>query len=238
MIELKFVTKKYSGRTGLYWESVEIQSGEIVGILGENGSGKTTLLKAIMGLGDLQNGEVLVEGKPVLEQYEKLAFITEEGSYIPNMSPNEYAEFLSDFFPRFNRERYTKLLKFFELPEQLKIKTFSKGQKAKLEICAGFAKEAKYILMDEPFLGKDLFTRRDFLKLMVSSLKDDETILIATHFIDEMENVLDRAIILRDGRIRADVYIDELREAGKNLVQVMAEVTKYDEGKYKKVLES
>jgi ABC-2 type transport system ATP-binding protein len=236
MIQLKHIRKTYGNQgIGLNDESLIINNGEIVGVLGENGSGKTTLLKTIMGLCEVQAGEVLVDGRSVSEQYEKMAFITEEGSYFPYMTPYEYGIFLSDFIPAFDMERYIRLIKFFELEPYRKIKTFSKGQKSKLEVSAGFSKGAKYILMDEPFLGKDMFTRKDFLKLMVTSLKSEETILIATHLIDEVENFLDRAIILRYGRIKADFYIDDIREEGENLASIMMDITGYREDRYKEI---
>mgnify|MGYP000853966322 CR=1 FL=1 len=234
MIELKDVEKTYGLKSlGLYNESLTINDGEIVGILGENGSGKTTLLKAIMGLCEIQNGTILIDGKPVSQQYDRMSFITEEGSFFPDMTPYEYGCFLADFLPSFDMDRYRNLLKFFEVEPYKKIKTFSTGQKSKLEVSAGFSKGAKYILMDEPFNGKDIFTRRDFLKLMVSSLKNDETILITTHLIDEIENFIDGAVILRYGRIKADIYIDDMRSQGKTLADVMMEVADYDENKYK-----
>jgi ABC-2 type transport system ATP-binding protein len=234
MIELRDVRKYYgTAATGLSRVNIEIKSGEIVGLLGENGSGKTTMLKAIMGLTDLTEGLVLIDGKPPAEMYNQMAFITEEGSYFPEMTPWEYGEFLSVFFDRFDVKRYEKLLKFFDLEGYKKIKTFSNGQKAKLEISAGFAKRAKYILMDEPFLGKDMLTRRDFLKLMISSLREDETILISTHQLNEIENFIDRAIILRYGLVKADFYMDEIKEQGKSLADIMMEVTGYDESRYK-----
>lgn len=236
MIQLKHIRKTYGNQgIGLNDESLIINNGEIVGVLGENGSGKTTLLKTIMGLCEVQAGEVLVDGRSVSEQYEKMAFITEEGSYFPYMTPYEYGIFLSDFIPAFDMERYIRLIKFFELEPYRKIKTFSKGQKSKLEVSAGFSKGAKYILMDEPFLGKDMFTRKDFLKLMVTSLKSEETILIATHLIDEVENFLDRAIILRYGRVKADFYIDDIREEGENLASIMMDITGYREDRYKEI---
>jgi ABC-2 type transport system ATP-binding protein len=238
MIEMKDVRKYYgTAATGLSRVTLEIKTGEIVGLLGENGSGKTTMLKAIMGLTELTEGQVLIDGKPPAEMYKDMAFITEEGSYFPEMTPREYGEFLSVFFDRFDTERYEKLLKFFELEDYKKIKTFSNGQKAKLEISAGFAKRAKYILMDEPFLGKDTLTRRDFLKLMISSLREDETILISTHQLNEIENFIDRAIILRYGLVKADFCMDEIKEQGKSLSDIMMEVTGYDENRYKSLFE-
>jgi ABC-2 type transport system ATP-binding protein len=237
MIELRKVKKYYGTRAlGLMSESATINTGEIVGILGENGSGKSTMLKLIMGLVELTAGEVLIDGKPPKQMYEEMAFITHEGSYFPNLSPHEYGEFLSQYFKRFSIERYNELLKFFELESNKKIKTFSFGQKAKLEISAGFSKMAKYIIMDEPFLGEDTITRSDFIKLIAASLKEDETILISTHHITEIENFIDRALILRYGRIKADISIDDLKREGKTLQSVMKEIAEYKEDKYKKLL--
>lgn len=238
MIELKYMEKRYpSSSEYLYVDSLTINKGEIVGILGANGSGKTTLLKAIMGMGEIQNGSITIEGRPVKEQYDNVAFITEEGSFLPDLTPNQYADFLAGFFHKFDRKHYDKLINFYGLNPDKKIKTFSKGQKLMLEISAGFSKSASYILMDEPFQGKDIFTRKDFLKLMVSHLKNDQTVLLTTHLIEEIEHVIDRAIILHKGRIKADFYIDDMREQGKSISDVMSEVSGYKGNRYKEVLE-
>jgi len=114
----------------------------------------------------------------------------------------------------------------------------SRGQKSKVEIAAGFSKGAKYILMDEPFLGNDMFTRHDFLKLMISSLRGEETILISTHLINEIENFVDRIVILQMGRIKADFYMDDMKETGKSLKEVLMETTGYDEEWYKKLFDT
>jgi len=238
MIELKEVKKYYgTAALGLGRVSTTINTGEVVGILGENGSGKTTFLKAVMGLTELTEGVVLIDGKPPQEMYDDMSYITEEGSFFPDMTPAEYGEFLSIFFRKFDAERYDKLLRFFELDKHRKIKAFSNGQKAKLEVSAGFSRRAKYILMDEPFLGKDMLTRRDFLKLTALSLKDGETILISTHQLDEIENFIDRAIILRYGNIAADFYLDDIKSQGRTLADIMMEVTGYDKDRYRQVFE-
>ncbi|XID90190.1 ATP-binding cassette domain-containing protein [Paenibacillaceae bacterium WGS1546] len=224
MIELKCVDQRYPiSNALLYIRGLTINKGEFVGILGENGSGKTTLLKAILGIGELQDGELAIEGKRVDEQFARMAFVTEEGSFLPNRTPIEYARFLADFFPDFDRDYYERLLKLYELPVDRKIRTFSKGQKMKLEMSAGLAKRADYFLMDEPFVGKDVFSRRDSLKQLMSGLKGGETIVLATHQVDEIENAIDRALVIHKGLVRADVYIDELREQGKSLTDVMVE---------------
>ncbi|MFC5405314.1 ATP-binding cassette domain-containing protein [Cohnella soli] len=224
MIELKYVNRRYPTSSALqYKQIVTIPTGEIVGVLGENGSGKTTLLKAIMGIGEFRDGEITIDGKPVRDQYERMAFITEEGSYVPDMSPQKYGRFLAEFYPKFDETHYAELIEAYELPATRRIRTFSKGQKMKLEICAGLAKRADYLIMDEPFVGKDVFSRRDSLKRMIDGLTGEETVLLTTHLIDEIENVIDRAIILHKGIIRTDFYIDDMRAQGLSLADIMQE---------------
>ena len=240
MIELKYVEKRYPGsRMRLNINELSFQKGEIVAIVGANGSGKTTLLKTIMGIGGAKYpyGHILIDGKPPEQQYHKLSFITEEGSYLPHMTPEQYALFLSDFYPAFNHARFANLLEYFELAPDQVIKTMSTGQRSKLEICAGFSKNAEYIIMDEPFNGKDMFTRRDFLKLMIASLKEEETILLTTHIVDEIENVIDRAIILHQGLVKADITMDELREQGISLADKMADITGYKPNRINKFID-
>jgi len=224
MIEASYIEKKYrSSGVALFIRELRIAPGEIVGVLGANGSGKTTLLKAIMGLASLTSGELKVFGGQPEDHYAEMAFITEEGSYMPYMTPVAYGEFLADFFPRFDKARYLELLTFYEIPLDRKLRTLSKGQKLKVEISAGLAKSARLIVMDEPFQGKDLLSRQAFIQLAVAQLQDDQTLVIATHLISDIDNLIDRAIILHRGQLVADVQIDELREQGRTLPELLAE---------------
>ena len=115
------------------------------------------------------------------------------------------------------------------------MRTFSTGQKEKLEISIGFSRGCRYLLLDEPFLGNDVFTRRDFLRLMGDSLLDGETILLATHLINEIDNFIDRAVILKNGKIERDCLIDEIRAEGNTLEEVMREACGYDEERYRRI---
>ena len=115
------------------------------------------------------------------------------------------------------------------------MRTFSTGQKAKLEISIGFSRGCRDLLLDEPFLGNDVFTRRDFLRLMGDSLLDGETILLATHLINEIDNFIDRAVILKNGKIERDCLIDEIRAEGNTLEEVMREACGYDEERYRRI---
>ncbi len=240
MITLNQVRKYYDQKEGfvlaLSCDSLTLGDGEVIGILGANGAGKTTLLKAIMGFLRFE-GEILIDGAPVNRQYQDISFITEEGSFLPFLTPLEYGEFQADFWPRFDMARYRRLLEFFGLAgEDRPIAAFSNGQQAKIEVAAGFSRGARYILMDEPFLGKDVFTRRDFLKMMAASLHGEETILLCTHQIEEIEHFLDRAVVLSQGKVAADLTIDELRESGKALLGLMQEISGYDGERCKEFL--
>lgn len=245
MIELRKAEKLYGRNRGQQLKSsrgfqdltLDIPDGQVVGLLGENGAGKSTLLRAVAGLTDLTGGQILFDGKPVAEVYGDLAYITGEGSYFPGMTPFEYAEFLKGFYPKFNQGRYVKLLEFFDLDGKQLIGKMSTGQRAKVEVAAGMSKRAKYILMDEPFLGKDVFTRRDFLKLMAGSLRGEETILLASHHVEEIEPFIDRAVILHKSHLAADVVLDDLMDEGGNLMDVLQKATGYDSQKYRSLFD-
>jgi ABC-2 type transport system ATP-binding protein len=236
MISIKYIYKYYGNHAAIDFVSekmwLEILEGEVIGILGANGAGKTTLLKAICNLITVDGGQILVDNEVVKgEVYNKLSYITEEGSFFSYLTPAQHEEFFEANYEKFNKERFNKLLDYFKIDKNKKLSQFSKGQKAKFEVVSGFCKGAKYILMDEPFLGNDVFTRRDFLKLMIGTLKSDETIVIATHLVEEIDNLLSRAVLLEEGKVKEVVTMEELKDSGKNLTDIMRALTKYNENK-------
>lgn len=237
MIVIEGLGRRYAGSPAwaLDGVSLKIEEGEVVGLLGENAAGKTTLLKLAAGLMEPTRGSVTIDGTPALRADGKIAFMTEQGTFFPFMTPVEHADFMEDYYDRFNRDRYFKLLEYFELPGNKKARAFSTGQKAKLEISIGLSKGCRYLLFDEPFLGNDVFTRRDFLRLMGDSLLDGETILLATHLINEIDNFIDRAVILKQGKVVRDCLIDEIRAGGQTLEDVMREASGYDEKRYRHI---
>ncbi len=230
MIELVNVCKYYKNNAALQDIDIKFNRGEIVGIFGKNGAGKSTLLKSIAGLVKLNKGYINLDGEKIKSKaFEKLSYITEECSLFEKLNAYEHYEFFADFFPKFDKEKYFNLLKFFEIPENKKVGQFSKGQRAKLEIAAGISKNTDFILMDEPFLGKDPFTRRNFIKIMISYFEPNNCILIATHDISDVENFISRVLILDNGKIAADVSMDEINESNKNLLGFISETCGYNE---------
>ena len=235
MITIKRILKHYGNLCALNIQDLQIPDGQIVGIIGANGAGKTTFLKAIAGLLSSKQKIEFDDVNSEEDLCNKVIFITEEFSFFPGMSIKAHADFFSDFFDKFDKERYFKLIEFFELPLKAKPWNLSRGQKAKLELAIGFSKGGKYMLLDEPFLGNDVFTRRNFLRLISESLKNDETIIIATHLIDEVESFIDRAIIIFKGEIQCDVMIDDLRENGNNLENLLSKTLSIDENRFREM---
>lgn len=221
MLELKGVTKEYMLGKGINNISVVFHEGEITGILGKNGCGKTTLLKSILNLIQLQAGEILWDGQAVYDRYHEVAFISEEGSYMPNMTPKSYGSFLSSYYKFFDEKYYLTLLENFEVDKNSLIKSFSKGQKMKTEIAAGFAMHAKLIVLDEPFNGLDVYAKEDTIKLLIEQLHEDTIILISTHNIEEIEQVADRCILMDKEKIVVDKKMDQLHESGMDLKELM-----------------
>lgn len=232
MIKVTNVSKSYGKKRALKNVSLCLEKGSVVALLGENGAGKTTLLRILSGLLSHKEGTVLIDEKRPNVCGDKISYITGEGSYFAAFKVGEYGEFLQDVHASFDIERYAKLCNFFSLEANDKISKLSTGQKARVELAAGFAKKADYIFMDEPFLGKDVFTRRDFLKLMSGALHGDEVIVLCTHYIEEIENFVDRVIIMHEGEIARDKQIDEIHANGNTLIDEMAQVVGYDANKH------
>jgi ABC-2 type transport system ATP-binding protein len=235
MLEVKYAAKYFNQSIGIENISLNVEPGEIIGLFGENGAGKTTLLKAVMGLLKLDSGEVLVDGESNLKAFKKLSFITEEGSWFPDLTPAGHCEFFSNLLDNFDSGKFYRLLEYFSIAPDRKAGVMSKGQCSKLEAAIGFCKGAGYILMDEPFAGKDIFTRRDFLKMMIGSLTD-EAVIIATHMPDEISAFITRAVIIRDGRIVQDTAMETLENENVTLEEYIRQVYRYDEKRVSRYL--
>lgn len=206
------------------------RTGRFVGVLGENGAGKTTLLRCIAGLLP-HKGTALLDGRPAGEQYERISYITGEGSYYPALTVAAYGSCWPTLHPAFDPARYAKFLEFFSLHGSDVIGHLSTGP-----ACQGGAGrrlcQAGALLPDgRAVLGKDPFTRRDFIKLMSATLTGGETLLLSTHYIEDVDHFLDRALILHDGRIAEDLMLDTLTP-GDTLLNHMAQACHWDPKRY------
>ena len=227
MLELKNVSKSYWGKDALRGISVSLPQGEIVGLFGENGAGKTTLMKCVLGFLSYR-GEIELDGQPITRKnIGRLSFATCEHSFFPNLSPASHKDFYQLHFPKFNGSRFNGLMEFFDLPSYKAVRHFSAGQKNQFEVILALCQGADYILMDEPFAGNDVFNREDFYKVLLGILEPTETILLATHLLEEVEHFISRALLLRRGQIAADISMLELEEDGKTLLGFVKETYQY-----------
>ncbi len=236
MLELKNVYYSYGEGYVLNGVSAQIKRGHIVGLLGLNGTGKTTLINCIVGILKQTEGEITLDGVSGEKIRDNIAYVASNGCSVFNFTPREFGEYLADFYPRFKKKRYENLIDYFDLPDA-PISTFSKGQKGKAELAAGCSKGADYIIMDEPFIDKDIFTRKDFIKVLAGSLKENETIILCTHFVEETQNLMDRVLILNEGKIAADIEMESLEENGGSIVEEMEKVLNPKERKKTLILD-
>ncbi|MEG0857883.1 MAG: ABC transporter ATP-binding protein [Terrisporobacter sp.] len=228
MIEIKNVKKKYSRATALEDVSFNIYEGKITGILGLNGVGKSTILKCIAGLEKPTKGNIFIDGEVMnYKLYNKIAFVPDVDTHFTHLSIKESFEFMKEFYKNWDEKKAYKMLEMFSLTDDKFICDLSKGNKARVKIILGFAQNTKYILLDEPFSGIDIFKREEFIKAIVEYMREDQSIVITTHEIVEIENVVDEVIILDKGKVVFDFNVSEVKmNEGKSIVDKMREVSK------------
>ncbi|MDE7243157.1 MAG: ABC transporter ATP-binding protein [Oscillospiraceae bacterium] len=239
MLEIKNVQKIYYPKRNTALDGVRLTAapGEIIGLFGENGAGKTTLLKCILNLLSYQ-GEITLDGEPVTHKnIERISFATCEHSFFPNLTPNAHRDFYKMHFPHWREKRFQALLEFFELPGNRALRSFSTGQKNQFEVILALCQGADYILMDEPFAGNDVFNREDFYKVLLGILEPNETILLSTHLLEEVEHFVSRAVLLRTGKLIGDVSTLDLEEQNKSLMDYVKETYRYEPDRVSRALE-
>ncbi|WP_409299772.1 ABC transporter ATP-binding protein [Peribacillus sp. SCS-155] len=225
MIEIRGVMKKYGRKKILDGVSFTANKGEITCLIGLNGVGKTTTLKAIMGLTPFK-GEILVDGQKVTKKsFEKITYIPDAITMLPQMTIRDALDFMKDFYAPWNGERAAELLEFFHLNEQSRISELSKGNTAKANLLLGLAMDVDYILMDEPFSGIDIFTREQIAEVFASHLIEDRGVIITTHEIGDIEHLIDKVVLLENGKVIKEFSTEDMRyKEGKSVVDVMREV--------------
>ena len=237
MLKLQNVSKSYTGKKALQNINLQIPQGEIVGLFGENSAGKTTMMKCILGL-LRYSGKITLDGEPITHKnIARISFATCEHSFFPGLSPKGHKEFYCEHFPKFSEKRFDSLMKFFDLPMNKSLSSFSTGQKNQFEVILALSQGADYILMDEPFAGNDIFNREDFYRVLLGILEPNETVFLSTHLIEEVAGFIGRAILIHKGEIIGDISVMDLEEEGKDLVSYIKETYHYRSDRVSKALE-
>ncbi|MEO0553890.1 MAG: ABC transporter ATP-binding protein [Bacteroidota bacterium] len=188
-----------------------LEPGSIVGLLGKNGAGKTTLLKLMIGLLYPSGGRIKVMGhNPGRRQpsYLQEVFFVSEEFHIPGISISNFVKANAPFYPRFNKELLESLLSYFELPETTSLQKLSYGQKKKFLISFALSTKCKLLVLDEPTNGLDIPSKSIFRKIMAGSLDEDQLVIISTHQVKDVENLIDKILMLENGRfiMQKDLY--------------------------------
>ncbi|WP_018759253.1 ATP-binding cassette domain-containing protein [Paenibacillus terrigena] len=226
MIEVIDVHKRFRGRKVLNGVSFTAEKGQITCLIGINGAGKSTILKAIMGLTPLKSGMIRIDDAPVgPAMYEKVAFVPDHLTTPTGMRLSEGIQFMKDFYRNWNDVRANELLAFFKLDRTERVGNLSKGMAAKYSLLLGLSQDTDYILMDEPFSGIDMFSREIIAEVFSTDLIEDRGVLLTTHEIDDMEHLIDQAVLLQNGSVQLAFDCEEMRTTeGKSVIDVMREV--------------
>ncbi|WP_368986937.1 ABC transporter ATP-binding protein [Caldifermentibacillus hisashii] len=226
MIEVKNVTKKFGRKEVLKGVSFTAEKGQITCLIGINGVGKTTIMQAIMSLIPINSGEILIDGRKLTkDSYEKITFIPDTITMLPQMRIGDAFAFMADFYQSWNQKRAEELLEFFKLEETERISELSKGNTAKVNMLLGLALDVDYLLMDEPFSGIDIFSREEIANVFTSHLIEDRGVIITTHEINDIEHLIDKVVLIDNGIVLKEFHVEEVREnEGKSVIDVLREV--------------
>lgn len=215
MITLNNLTFGYRSRQIFGGLNMEIEPGSIYGLLGKNGEGKTTLMKLIAGLLTPRQGGIDVMGEVPSNRYPSFLseiFMLPEEFDMPRLSIIEYAKCYGVFYPNFSTEQLGRLLTELEVDSMQNLHTMSFGQKKKAMIAFAIACNTKLLLMDEPTNGLDIPSKSNFRRVIASIAQDDRTIIISTHQVRDLDQLLDRVVILDGSEILLNSSVSEITD--------------------------
>ena len=208
--DLHFAYKRKKIFTGL---SLELQPGYIYGLLGKNGTGKSTLLRNISGHLFPDSGSITVSGETPGKRrpsFLQEVFLVAEEFYLPNISVDNLVRHNAPFYPKFSHEQFRKYIGEFDIPSDNTIQNMSYGQKKKVLISFGLACNTSLLLMDEPTNGLDIMSKSQFRKVIAGSLNENKCIIVSTHQVKDLENLIDRITIIDEGKILFDQTIAQI----------------------------
>ncbi|MGJ9457398.1 ABC transporter ATP-binding protein [Oceanobacillus sp. CF4.6] len=227
MITLKDVTKRYGSKRALDQVNLELTPGKLIGLVGENGSGKSTTLKLIAGLNHPTKGEIKVNGNKVNRRIaHSVSYLSELDEYYRFFNVRQSIAFYASQFEDFDQEKAYEILKFMKLNPNDKLKHLSKGNRGRLKMVLSLSRNVPVILMDEPLSGLDPMVRNSIVKGLISFIDlEKQLVLITTHEIRELENVLDEVIVIKDGSLIGHHNVEQLREEKHtNIVDWMTDI--------------
>lgn len=227
VLELVGVTKAYdAGRNAVDNISITIPRGRIIGLLGPNGSGKTTLIKMVNGLLQPTAGEIRFCGMEIgPETKARIAYLPDRTYLAPGDTITAILDYFEDFYEDFDRDRALGMLSNLQIDPSAKMKTLSKGTKEKVQLILVMSRKADLYVLDEPIAGVDPAARDYILRTIINNYNPEASVIISTHLISDIEQVLDEVIFMRQGKLILYTSVDNVREKhGKSVDAYFREV--------------
>lgn len=241
LLEVNNLTKKYGKFVALDGVNLSLGEGKIVGLLGPNGSGKTTLMKCVAGLLTPDGGSITVDGKPIGAETKKIVSFLPERTYLrPTQTVASVLEYFSLFYEDFDVSAAEKMLNVLGVNKKAELKTLSKGTKEKVQLIAVMARRARLYLLDEPIGGVDPAAREFIVETILSRFKSGATIVVSTHLIRDVEEILDEYVFVRGCRLGEPGSAKEVHESGRTIDEIFREEFRYsrpDAGRNENVFE-
>lgn len=227
LVEIHNLKKSYDKRKdALHDLTLTLPRGRIVGLLGPNGSGKTTLIKLLNGLLVPDGGEILIDGeKPGPSTKAKVSYLPER-TYLKNGATiRELLSYFQDFYEDFRTDRAKEMLAALRIEENARIRALSKGTREKVQLILVMSRDASLYILDEPIAGVDPAARDYILRTIITNYNENATVLISTHLISDIENILDEVVFMKEGRLLLQASVEEIREEkGKSVDAYFREV--------------
>ena len=227
-IEMRHITKRFGSIVANDDVNLELRRGEILSLLGENGSGKTTLMNMLGGIYYPDEDQILIDGEAPGPKSKALVSYLPDKEYLPDwMTPKQLMDFFADFYADFDRGRAEEMLARLGLDPAQKVKQMSKGTREKVQLILVMSRRAKLYLLDEPIGGVDPATRDYILDTIIRNYNPEAAVVISTHLIADVEQVLDDVIFIQNGQILLQSDVDSIREEkGMSVDQYFREVFK------------
>ena len=228
IVSCKDLTKKYVKKVAVNNLNLEIKSGHIIGLLGPNGSGKTTFIKMLNGLLTPTSGELLVKQLPVgIESKKVISYLPDQTYLNMNKRVKDVIDYFQAFYADFDSQKAYAMLADLQINPGDRLKTMSKGTKEKVQLILVMSRKADLYVLDEPIAGVDPAARDYILRTILGNYDSSASILISTHLISDIENILDQVIFIKNGEICLDKSVDDIRmEENKSVDALFREVFK------------
>ena len=229
LIRCTGLTKKYGNVLALNNIDLTVERGKIIGILGPNGSGKTTLIKLINGLLTPNGGEILVNGQVPGVETKKIVSYLPDNNFLPAwMTAEQIINLFCDFYDDFRPDLAYEMLERLGVDKKTRLKNLSKGNKEKVCLILIMSRNAQLYVLDEPIAAVDPATRDYVISTIINNYNPDASVLISTHLISDIENVLDEAIFINNGQIVLHKSVEDIREENsKSVDELFREVFKW-----------